>query len=121
MKDSNKLIGKYGEDIACDYYLENGYETLDRNFIINQKEVDLILRKDDLLIFVEVKARSNNLFGSPCESVSLQKQKNIKYVANYYLSLNNLNDVYVRYDVAEIFFNYYDDTYELNIIKDAFR
>lgn len=121
MKHMNKLIGKYGEDITYNHYLNNGYLSLDKNFTIRQGEIDLIVRKNETIVFVEVKSRSNNSFGSPCESVSLSKQRNIKYVSKYYLSTHNLTNVYVRYDVAEVLFNYYDNTYKLNIIEDAFR
>ena len=121
MKNMNKLIGNHGEDIAANYYLNNGYTTLDRNFLIKKGELDLIVKKDDVIVFVEVKSRSNNSFGTPCESVTFSKQKNIKYLSKYYLTLHNLYNYYVRYDVAEIYFNYYDNSYKLNIISDAFR
>ena len=121
MKNMNKLIGNHGEDIAANYYLNNGYITLDRNFLIKKGELDLIVKKDDVIVFVEVKSRSNNFFGTPCESVTFSKQKNIKYLSKYYLTIHNLYNYYVRYDVAEIYFNYYDNSYKLNIISDAFR
>ena len=70
MKNMNKLIGNHGEDIAANYYLNNGYTTLDRNFLIKKGELDLIVKKDDVIVFVEVKSRSNNSFGTPCESVT---------------------------------------------------
>ncbi len=47
----NKLIGNHGEDIAANYYLNNGYTTLDRNFLIKKGELDLIVKKDDVIVF----------------------------------------------------------------------
>ena len=52
MKNMNKLIGNHGEDIAANYYLNNGYTTLDRNFLIKKGELDLIVKKDDVIVFV---------------------------------------------------------------------
>lgn len=48
----NKTIGKYGETIAADYLINNGYEILDRNFQTRYGEVDIIGQKDDMIIFL---------------------------------------------------------------------
>ena len=61
----NKTIGKYGETIAADYLINNGYKILDRNFQTRYGEVDIIGVKDDLIIFFEVKSRYTNSFGTP--------------------------------------------------------
>ena len=50
----NKTIGKYGETIAADYLINNGYEILDRNFQTRYGEVDIIGQKDDMIIFFEI-------------------------------------------------------------------
>ena len=52
----NKTIGKYGETIAADYLINNGYEILDRNFQTRYGEVDIIWQKDDMIIFFEIKS-----------------------------------------------------------------
>ena len=45
MKNMKKLLGNHGEDIAANYYLNNGYTILDRNFLIKKGEKDLIVKK----------------------------------------------------------------------------
>ena len=71
----NKTIGKYGETIAADYLINNGYKILDRNFQTRYGEVDIIGVKDDLIIFFEVKSRYTNSFGTPLESVTCHKKE----------------------------------------------
>lgn len=121
MNNLNKTIGYHGENIICKYYLKNGYIILDRNFRNRFGEIDLIAKKNDVIIFIEVKSRYNSSFGFPSESISPSKQRNIKLLSKFYLSFKKLTNVYIRYDVAEVFLNYYDEKYKINIIEDAFR
>ncbi len=55
-----------------------------------------------MLIFVEVKARSSNEFGYPSEFVNTKKQNNIKRCAEYFLIKNNIDDIYLRFDVIAV-------------------
>ena len=106
----NKTIGKYGETIAADYLINNGYEILDR-----------IGQKDDMIIFFEIKSRYTNSFGTPLESVTCHKKGKIISISSYYIYVNNLYDYNIRYDVIEIIFNHLNDTYKINHLIDAFR
>ena len=106
----NKTIGKYGETIAADYLINNGYKIL-----------DIIGVKDDLIIFFEVKSRYTNSFGTPLESVTCHKKGKIVSISSYYIYVNNLYDYNIRYDVIEIIFNHLNDTYKINHLIDAFR
>ena len=99
----NKTIGKYGETIAADYLINNGYKILDRNFQTRYGEVDIIGVKDDL------------------ESVTCHKKGKIVSISSYYIYVNNLYDYNIRYDVIEIIFNHLNDTYKINHLIDAFR
>ena len=73
----NKTIGKYGETIAADYLINNGYKILDRNFQTRYGEVDIIGVKDDLIIFFEVKSRYTNCICTTIETVTSQKKRKI--------------------------------------------
>ena len=117
----NKTIGKYGETIAADYLINNGYKILDRNFQTRYGEVDIIGVKDDLIIFFEVKSRYTKSFGTPLESVTCHKKGKIVSISSYYIYVNNLYDYNIRYDVIEIIFNHLNDTYKINHLIDAFR
>jgi len=99
----NKVeIGKKGEINTAEYLKRYGWKILDRNFRFHKKEVDIIARKDDLVIFVEVKTRSGVEFGRGFEAVNRYKKENILQVAKYYIEKNNLKGCNIRFDVVSI-------------------
>ncbi len=111
--------GRYGEIKACEYLIKNNYKIIDRNFLCRQGEIDIIaISKLNELVFIEVKTRSNLRYGTPCESVTTQKKKHILLSSRYYIFLNHLYNMDVRYDVIEVYI--YSDTYSINHIKYAF-
>jgi putative endonuclease len=93
--------GKEGEDLAADFLVRQGYEIVERNFRYRRSEIDLIVRKENWLVFVEVKMRSSDAFGYPEEFVDYKKAKNIVYGAEQYTFENDYNGN-VRYDVVAI-------------------
>ena len=114
-------LGNYGEDLACSYINSKKYEIIERNFRKRNGELDIIAKKDDILIFIEVKSRYSTYLCSPREAVNYLKQKTIKNLARYFIHINNLYDFYVRFDVIEIYLNNYDDNYTITHLEDAFR
>lgn len=98
--------GKLGEDIACNYLINCGYNVIERNFYCKQGEIDIIAidEKTSELVFVEVKTRKNFSYGKPSEAVNENKQKHIYNSAKYYLYSRNLENEFVRIDVIEVFF-----------------
>lgn len=70
-------VGQQGEEIAADYLRAQGYEILDRNYHSRFGEVDLVAEKDQCIIFVEVKTRTNDSFGLPEESVTPEKLEKV--------------------------------------------
>ncbi|QRN83910.1 YraN family protein [Chloroflexota bacterium] len=78
-------VGRQGEDIAVDYLQERGYHILDRNYHSRFGEVDLVAEIDGVIVFVEVKARTNNRFGLPEESVTPEKLEKIYDTALFWL------------------------------------
>jgi putative endonuclease len=113
----NKKIGSLGEKLALQYCLENGYELIDKNWTVGHKEIDLILRKDDVYIFVEVKTRTNLKMGMPENAISHAKIKNITEASQTFLIDKQYKDV--RFDVISIILKK-DTKPELLHIKDAF-
>jgi len=117
MADHNDL-GRDGEQIAKQYLEEKGYEILDENWIHGKAEVDLIVYKDGLIVFVEVKTRSSIAFGQPEEFVQKAKQKQMEIAAMAYIEImNHQNEI--RFDIIAITFKK-DHTYNINHIEDAF-
>ena len=80
----NRDIGKKGEHEAEHFLLEKGFRILDRNFRFKRCEIDLIVIKEELLVFVEVKVRSSNTFGYPESFVSNQQVERITEAAEEY-------------------------------------
>lgn len=93
--------GKEGEDLAADFLKGLGYEIVERNYRHKRSEIDLIVKKDNWLVFVEVKMRSSDAFGFPEEFVDYKKAKNIVTGAEQY-TYDNKYDGNVRYDVVAI-------------------
>jgi len=96
-----KHLGKKGEDVAAKYLTGKGYKILHRNYRTPLGEADMIISDNDILAFVEVKARTGNSFGEPFEAVDFRKQQKIKKIALYYLKLHRV-EYQVRFDVVSI-------------------
>ena len=76
--------GKYGEDLACRYLSKLGYKIIERNFRIRGGEIDIIAKDGQTLVYVEVKTRSSNYFGTPEESVTAQKLRFLERAVKFY-------------------------------------
>jgi putative endonuclease len=99
---SKRSSGTWGEEMALRYFLERGYELVERNYRTRYGELDLILRKNNTLVFVEVKLRRGSGFGGPLEAVTTRKQTTIRSLAEQYLSDRDLAFDTVRFDVVGI-------------------
>ena len=80
-------IGKVGEQEAVKFLKKKNYKIIDQNFSCKIGEIDIIAYQKDTIVFVEVKTRKNNLFGTPGQAVNKSKQKKIIKTALYYLQL----------------------------------
>ncbi len=117
---NKKDIGSFGENIAVEYLIHDGYTLLNRNYRTRIGEIDIIVNKDNLLCFVEVKTRYNCKFGYPCEAVNNKKRNTIMKISLWYMCSKKLHKYNVRFDVIEILLNYADDSYSINHLIDAF-
>jgi putative endonuclease len=97
-----KMLGTAGEDQAADYLIRRGYRILDRNYRTPQGEIDLIALDRDQVVFVEVKTRTNNLYGAPELAVNPQKQRRMIKAALSYIKYKKLHQVSCRFDVVAI-------------------
>ena len=113
-------MGKFGEDCAAKFLESKGYTIVARNFRIRSAEIDIIAQIEDVIVFVEVKARSNIRHGLPVEAVNLRKQKKIIEAAGVFLQDENFFDCACRFDVVEIYFNG-ERVEEINHIENAFE
>jgi putative endonuclease len=109
--------GKIGEEKAAAFLVENGYEIVERNYRHKHAEIDLIARKGKMLIFVEVKTRTNVSYGMPEASVDYTKAKLVMRVAEKYIFDKDwMFDV--RFDVIAIIIN--NDKVKITHFEDAF-
>lgn len=114
---NNKELGDKGEAIASDYLQKEGYQIEARNYRYSRNEVDIIARKNDLMIFVEVKTRTSTYFGYPEESVTRRKAELIMQAAENYIFENNWKGR-IRFDIIAIEFK--ENQHQVHYFPDAF-
>jgi putative endonuclease len=116
LKINNRKIGSAYENIAKEYLINEGYTIVESNHINKCGEIDIIATKDEILVFCEVKYRTNMLYGDPLEAVDFRKQKKITRTAMLYCTKNNIymNKI-CRFDVIAIYGNKH-----IEHIKNAF-
>lgn len=85
MKTQNKETGKLGEDMAAKFLEAKGYKILDRNYSTKFGELDIIALDNNVLVFVEVKTKTSDQFGSPEEMITPHKLRQIRNTAQSYL------------------------------------
>ncbi len=114
------LVGKKGEDMVAAFLKKSGHTIIKRNYISRFGELDIIAKKDGLLLFVEVKTRCEKSMTAPKEAVDSHKIRRMMLTAEDYLSKAEITDeLQPRFDVAEVLVKT-DNTYHLNYIKNAF-
>lgn len=86
MKNNKRTIGAFGEDIAERYLKKRFWRILSRNFLARGGEIDIIGYRFGVVVYFEVKARTNDLFGRPSDAVDAEKVKKIKNAASEFLS-----------------------------------
>lgn len=94
-------FGKIAEDLAAEYLQKNGYKVVKRNFRFQKAEIDIIAEKENMIIIVEVKARSTDAFILPQEAVTKAKIRSVVSAANHYLEEFNRNNE-VRFDIISV-------------------
>ena len=97
----SQKIGFAAEEQARDYLLKQGLKWVLSNYRSRCGEIDLIMRDDSYLVFVEVRARKSNAFGGALASVTHSKRQKLMKTALVYLSAHKLHDKQpIRFDVV---------------------
>lgn len=110
-------LGEYGEQLAQDYLTNLGYTILDCNWRYRKAEIDIIAQIDNTIAIVEVKTRSNIVFGTPEHFVTKKKINLLVEAANAYIIEYDL-DLEVRFDIVSI--HKKGQNYDIHHTKDAF-
>jgi putative endonuclease len=116
MAEHNKF-GANAEEMACTYLKKKGYKILERNYFYDRAEVDIIAMKDEVLVGVEVKARSTDYFGDPQEFITRKKIKLLVKAMDEYVQRLEI-DKEVRFDIVAIVKS--QSGYEIEHLEDAF-
>ena len=99
--DIRKERGQQGEQLVAQYLQQDGYAILARNYTRRTGEVDVIAKKNNLVVFVEVKARTHSLFDLT-ELISKTKQQRIIKAAKCFIAEQKIDEMSYRFDVALI-------------------
>ena len=111
-------IGEMAENLAADYLKRKGYQLLERNWRFSRAEIDLIAKKDEVLVFVEVKSLGNDAFTRPEASVTPYKQNLIMDAAAQYMQKID-HEWEIRFDVISMILNE-GELMEIEHFEDAF-
>ena len=102
MTKVRQALGRWGEDIAAKYLIEQGMEILDRNWRTPTGEIDIIARDVNALVFFEVKTRRSLVFGSGVEAVIGIKARRLRRLAAAWLAQHGTQGREVRFDVIGV-------------------
>lgn len=111
-------LGKWGEEMAARYLLDNGYAIIERDWHYQRRDLDIIASKDGILIIVEVKTRHNTEYTLPEEAVGYDKAKSIAISSNAYVKTHRIN-MPLRFDIIAVTGSP-DSDYTIKHIPDAF-
>ncbi len=95
-------IGQVAEQLACDYLQQHKLKLITKNYHCRRGEIDLIMRDNATLVFIEVRYRKSSKFGSALESVNTKKQQKIIFTAEHYLTQCSDSFSEYRFDVIAI-------------------
>jgi len=109
-------IGRWGEDVACEWLVANGYAIAERNWRLGHLEVDIIAIRDSRIVFAEVKTREDASV-DPLDAIDQRKISNLAKAADCYIRINGVRQE-PQFDVFGI--SGTQENYKMEHIEDAF-
>ena len=94
-------LGKWGEDLASDYLEQKGYTIMERDWKSGRRDIDIIARDGNIVVFVEVKTRRSSVFGEPEEAIDFHKSQNLQQAINHYVKFKHIRQP-IRFDIISI-------------------
>lgn len=118
--DSGQAWGRRGEDLAHRYLRRHGFTVVDRNYRARtgSGELDLVAWDGPALVFIEVKSRASDEFGSPAQAVDSEKRRHLQRTAREYAHRAGVPWTTVRFDVVSVIF---ERRPRITHLRDAFR
>jgi len=112
-KKTPKMVsGDLAEDLALDYFAQQGFTSETRNFHCRYGEIDLIMWDQEYLVFIEVRYRASYGFGGALESINYFKQSKLRKAAEFYMLRTKRTDCACRFDILCITGNLNKPEYE---------
>jgi putative endonuclease len=102
MTQQRQALGLLGERVAARFLQRNGWQVVQHRFRSGRRDVDLIVRCDNIVAFVEVKARRGDSFGSPIEAVHHRKQRELGRAARVWVDRFGSDKMSYRFDVVGV-------------------
>ena len=102
MTMQRQMVGKLGEDLAVEELERRGYAVLARRYRTRHGEIDVVARDGQTVVFVEVKTKETDEFGTAAAAVTLHKQRRVVSMAVDYLARHRLTRSPCRFDVVAI-------------------
>lgn len=102
MSAATQAFGELGERIAERWFTRQGWRIVNRRYRVGHRDIDLVIERDGVVAFVEVKARAGVDFGDPMEAVNRRKRKELERSALSWISHHGRSDESYRFDVVGI-------------------
>ncbi len=119
MTEQRLKLGARGEEAAVRFLRKMGAKIIARNLRSPVGEIDIVARYKKEILFVEVKTRSSDQFGSPAEAVGARKQQQIIRTAQWYLQQGHGKKLQPRFDVISIMMS--GGEFDIDYVPDAFQ
>ena len=101
-RPESSSIGSRGEQLVAAYLRSRGWTVLHRNFRGGSKEIDLVMLRDGVVAFVEVRTRSRVDYGHPFDTIGRRKQEAIRMAAKAWVAAHGSSDYSYRFDAASV-------------------
>lgn len=100
--EKRQQFGRDSEKLAQRFLKKQGHKIIETNFRSHWGEIDIISLHCDVLVFTEVRSKSNTRYGTPEDTVDRKKQEKIRKTATYYLHSKHIHDRFCRFDVITV-------------------
>ncbi len=111
--------GRFGEQTARAFLSRNGYNILETNYRCPGGEIDIVSKKGDTLVFVEVRAKSGREFGLPEESLTPAKTRHLLTACEYYIQNHDHLPESWRIDFIAVEMNRWKQVSRVELIENA--
>ena len=101
------------------FLVREGFRIIETNYRFHHGEIDIVAEEGEVLVFCEVKTRTNDAYGAPESALTLLKQRQIRKIALAYLTVHGISDRVCRFDVVAIVLG--SGGPQITLLRDAFR